>query len=94
MPTFLEELSQDQEYSQHQWLPQGNPDGSPWNGNKQARAQTSVTEPFMKCFAQMQKEKRAMQKLLAHVTKKGKRKSHKCSSHENSASDDSDRQNV
>ena len=66
-----------------------NPDGSLRNGKKHARAQTSVPKPLMKCFAQMQKDNQAMRKLLAHVTKKGKCKSHKQSSYEDSASDDS-----
>ena len=70
----------------HKW----NPDGSPKNGEKQAHAQNLVPEQLMACFTQMQKDNRAMRKLLACITKKGKRKSHKQSSHEVSASDDSD----
>ena len=69
----------------HKW----NPDGSPQNGKKQAHAQTSVPKQLMACFAQMQKDDMSLRKMLACTSRKGKRKSHRCSSHEDSASDGS-----
>ena len=66
-----------------------NPDGSPQNGKKQARAQTLVPEQLMACFAQMQKDNKDLRKMLARTSRKGKHKSHRHSSHEDSASDGS-----
>ena len=83
------EFPQDHEYSQHQWVPQVNPNGFPQNGKKQAHAQTMVPELLMACFAQMQKDHKALQKMLACTSRKGEQKSHKLSSHKDSASDGS-----
>ena len=45
-----------------------NPDRSPQNGEKQAHAQNLVPKQLMACFAQMQKDNKALHKMLAHTS--------------------------